>query len=227
MARESTLAKLPGAAKAVIVVGWLVLMGVVYFVVFYGDLASSIKAAQNQEQKLHKELADARKAEFAYLKDKDELEEREQRQSEINRALPTEKQVASFLIAIQNAANVSGVNLMAWTPQEERTEQFYARVPMQLELTGKYHQVAKFFYQVGQLDRIINMENISITDPTTVNDEVTVKVTVLATTFRMADTAVQPEGSTDDKRSQASKRVGPGASPKGGGAAPQKSEQKR
>ncbi len=223
MARESALAKLPGAAKAIIVLGWLALMGVVYFVVFYGDLASSIKAAQNQEQNLHKELADARKAEFAYLKDKDELEEREQRQSEINRVLPTEKQVASFLIAIQNAANVSGVNLMAWTPHEERADQFYARVPMQLELTGRYHQVAKFFYQVGQLDRIINMENISVTHPQTVNEEVSVDVSVLATTFRMAE-ASQQEGSTDDKRSQAGKRAGAGQPAKG---APKKGERKQ
>jgi type IV pilus assembly protein PilO len=226
MARESALAKLPGAAKAAIVIGWLALMGVVYFVVFYGDLASSIKAAQNQEQNLHKELADARKAEFAYLKDKDELEERQQRQSEINRALPTEKQVASFLIAIQNAANVSGVNLMAWTPQEERSEQFYARVPMQLELTGRYHQVAKFFYQVGQLDRIINMENISITDPEIVNEEVSVDVSVLATTFRMVE-ASQQEGSADDKRAQAGKRAASSQQAAGGKAAPKKGGQKK
>jgi len=226
MARESALAKLPGAAKAAIVIGWLALMGVVYFVVFYGDLASSIKAAQNQEQNLHKELADARKAEFAYLKDKDELEERQQRQSEINRALPTEKQVASFLIAIQNAANVSGVNLMAWTPQEERSEQFYARVPMQLELTGRYHQVAKFFYQVGQLDRIINMENISITDPEIVNEEVSVDVSVLATTFRMVE-ASQQEGSADDKRAQAGKRAASSQQAAGGKAAPKEGGQKK
>ena len=226
MARESALAKLPGAAKAAIVIGWLALMGVVYFVVFYGDLASSIKAAQNQEQNLHKELADARKAEFAYLKDKDELEERQQRQSEINRALPTEKQVASFLIAIQNAANVSGVNLMAWTPQEERSEQFYARVPMQLELTGRYHQVAKFFYQVGQLDRIINMENISITNPEIVNEEVSVDVSVLATTFRMVE-ASQQEGSADDKRAQAGKRAASSQQAAGGKAAPKEGGQKK
>ena len=226
MARESALAKLPGAVKAVIVLGWLALMAVVYFVVFFGDLASSIKTAKNQEQKLHKALADARKAEFAYLKDKDELKEREQRQSEINRALPTEKQVASFLIAIQNAANVSGVNLMAWTPQEERSEQFYARVPMQLELTGRYHQVAKFFYQVGQLDRIINMENISITDPEIVNEEVSVDVSVLATTFRMVE-ASQQEGSADDKRAQAGKRAASSQQAAGGKAAPKEGGQKK
>jgi len=185
MARESALAKLPPAAKSGIVVGWLGLVGVVYFVVFYGDLASGIKAAQGQEQQLRADLADARKAEFAYQKDLAELTERQQRQGELNKVLPEDPQVASFLSSVQEVANVSGVSLTAWTPQEERPEEFYARVPMYLELTGKYHQVAKFFYQVGQLDRIINMENISMISPTQENDEIHVKVLVLATAFRI------------------------------------------
>jgi type IV pilus assembly protein PilO len=82
---------------------------------------------------------------------------------------------------------VSGVNLAAWTPQDEATEQFYARVPWRLELTGRYHQIAKFFYNVGQLDRIINIENISLTEPSQKGDEVVLKVTALATAFHAID----------------------------------------
>ncbi len=39
------------------------------------------------------------------------------------------------------------------------------QVPMQLTLSGKFHQVAKFFHGVGQLDRIINLEDIQIKEP--------------------------------------------------------------
>ena len=82
---------------------------------------------------------------------------------------------------------MAGVNLSAWTPQDEASEQFYARVPMRLELEGRFHQVAKFFYNVGQLDRIINMENISITEPHMKGDEVLLKVNALATAFHSID----------------------------------------
>ena len=67
--------------------------------------------------------------------------------------------------AIQNVANVAGVSLMSWNPRDEVPETFYARVPMSIELKGRYHQIAKFFYSVGQLDRIINVEDISISSP--------------------------------------------------------------
>ncbi|MBK7579698.1 MAG: type 4a pilus biogenesis protein PilO [Myxococcales bacterium] len=188
MAKESSLARLPLVAKLGIGSGLLVLVAVAYFVVFYGDLASSIKAAQGKERQLREELGEARKNEFAYQKDLAELTERQQRARELEKILPKDTEYPSFLSAIQAVANVSGVSLTAWTPTEESPDKFYARVPMKLELSGKFHQVAKFFYGVGQLDRIINMENISATDPQTKDgSEVVVKVVVLATAFRMLD----------------------------------------
>jgi len=199
-AKESSLAKLPGAAKFGIGIALLALVAVAYFVVFYGDLASSIKAAQGRERQLRGDLAEARKNEFAYQKDLAELTERQQRARELEKILPRSTEYPSFLSSIQSVANVSGVTLTAWTPQEEVPEQFYARVPMALELSGRYHQVAKFFYGVGQLDRIINMENISLTNPTVEDgDEVVVAVKVLATAFRALD---ENSGAKTDKRGQ-------------------------
>jgi type IV pilus assembly protein PilO len=217
VARESALGRLPLAAKAGIILLWAALVGAVYFVVFYGDLASSIQAAQAQERKLHGQLADARKAEFAYQKDLTDLKEREQRQSEINKILPKESQYASFLSNVQSVASVSGVNLRAWTPQEERSEQYYARVPMKLVLSGRYHQVAKFFYGVGQLDRIINMEDISITEPQQENDEVRLQIEVLATAFRSVPQEKQQSVEQPGSKGDRSKRMRAAKSGKHGG----------
>jgi len=193
MARgESALARLPPAGKVGLGAGLLAMVGVAYFVVFYGDLASSISAAQDKEQSLRQELAEAHKAEFAHQKDLEELSLRQQRQRELVKILPSDTEYPAFLSAVQNVANVSGVALSAWTPNAEVPEQFYARVPMKLELRGRYHQIAKFFYGVGQLDRIINMENISITDPKPEGDDIVIRAEALATAFRALAEA-QPE----------------------------------
>jgi len=201
MARQtSVLNKLPLLARFAVGAGLLLLLGVAYFVLFYGDIESSIKAAQGQEQQLRNDLAEARKNEFAYQKDLAELTERQHRQRELNKVLPVETEYPAFLSAVQSVANVSGIGLTSWTPQPEVNEKFYARVPMRLTLVGRYHQVAKFFYGVGQLDRIINMENISLTDPKIQGDEVVVKTEALATAFRsVEDTKTNPA----DKRGAA------------------------
>jgi type IV pilus assembly protein PilO len=193
------------AAKVGVGAALAVLVLVAYYVVFYGDIQSSIKAAQGQERQLRSDLAEARKNEFAYQKDLAELTDREQRQRAFEKILPANTEYPAFLSSLQNVANTTGVSLSAWTPDEEVPEQFYARVPMKLELSGRYHQVAKFFYGVGQLDRIINMENISITDPKREGDDIVVKAEVLATAFRVLSEPVAG-GDGQDKRGAAQGR---------------------
>jgi type IV pilus assembly protein PilO len=68
---------------------------------------------------------------------------------------------------------------------------------MKVSLTGRYHQIAKFFNGVGQLDRVINMENISLTDPKPEGEDVVVKVEALATAFR-----AKPETAEDKAAAQ-------------------------
>jgi type IV pilus assembly protein PilO len=197
-----TLNRLPAAAKVGVGVGIAFLVALAYFVVFYGDVSSAITAQQRQEQNLRNDLGTARQSEFAYHKDLAELTERQQRQRELNKVLPETTEYPSFLSALQGVANVSGVALQAWSPLDEVKQQFFAKVPMKLTLRGRFHQIAKFFWGVGQLDRIINVENISLTDPKVNGDEVALKVECLATAFHTLPTtaargpAVPPPGGT-------------------------------
>jgi type IV pilus assembly protein PilO len=54
-------------------------------------------------------------------------------------------------------------------------------------VSGKYHQLAKFFYNVSRLQRAINMENIVIGTPKLEGEDLILQVRVLATTFRRKD----------------------------------------
>jgi type IV pilus assembly protein PilO len=174
-------------AKAGITLGLLALFGGGYYLIFHSEIETSLLAAQQTGITLTEDLNKARAAEQAFQKDLAELAEREQRQKELNQILPTTTEYPQFLSAVQSAANDSGVSLSAWTPRERVPDKYYARVPMKVELTGRFQQIARFFYNVGQLDRIINMENISMTEPRTVDDEMVMKAEALATAFQAVD----------------------------------------
>ncbi len=202
MASASSLTRLAPPAKAGITVAVLALLGAGYYFVVHSDVDQAVVAAQQSGIQLMGDLDKARAAEQAYQKDLAELAEREQRQKEFNEILPATTEYPQFLSAVQSAANDSGVSLSAWTPRERVPDKYYARVPMKVELSGRFQQIARFFYNVGQLDRIINMENISMTDPRTVDDEVVVKAEALATAFHVL------EGADDDAKGR--KRAGKG-----------------
>jgi type IV pilus assembly protein PilO len=156
-----------------------------YYVTLHTDVSSKIDQAHRQTSDLESQLAQARQAQASYIADRDELQMRQQRQKEVNKILPAETEAASFLSALQQVSNIAGIDLKSWAPMEEKTETFFAKVPMKLEITGKFHQIAKFMYEVGKQDRIINMENVDLSDPKLEGDEVTLKARVLATTFHL------------------------------------------
>lgn len=163
----------------------VVLVAVGYYVTLHTDLASKIDAAHRQTGDLESKLAQSRQAQASFIADRDELQMRQQRQKDLNKILPAETEAASFLSALQAVSNIAGVELNAWQPMEEKPEAFFAKVPMKLELSGKFHQIGKFMYEVGKQDRIINLENLEIQNPTVNGDEVILKVKVLATTFHL------------------------------------------
>jgi type IV pilus assembly protein PilO len=181
---ESVLAKVPGPARVAISAGLLILGGLAYYVVFYSDVAGKIEGAQAERLTLESDLKKARTAELAYQKDLEELARRRERERELNKILPETTEYPAFLASVQSVANMAGVQLSAWTPEAEVKDKYYAKVPMKVELTGRFHQIAKFFFGIGQNDRIMNMENISISKPTVVDRDIVVSVTGLATAFR-------------------------------------------
>jgi type IV pilus assembly protein PilO len=195
-AKKSGLEKLSLPGRIAIGLVILALPLVVYFVIFHSELQAKITSAQNTSLRLDAELKQAKAAEHAYQEDLQELAERERNRRELMKILPETTEYPAFLSSIQNVANLVGVELRGWTPQEEVPEEFYARVPMKLELAGRFHQLAKFFYYVGQSERIINMENIALTDPKKKDGEIRLGAHVLATAFHAV---VEGDGAEDTK----------------------------
>jgi type IV pilus assembly protein PilO len=206
---SSGLENLSAGGKAVIGVIFLGMVAAAYFVVFYSDVSESITAEQQTLVQKKKELEDAKEAQKAYNKDVAEKARKEALQRKQEKILPNTAESPAFLAAVQTMATISGIKLTSWTPLDESPEAFYAKVPMQLKLSGKFHQLTKFFNGIGQVDRIINMENIVIK----VNDKrqkrftpqelaagaeepVTVDAECLATAFRASTTSKR----TKDKK---------------------------
>ena len=156
------------------------------------DVAARIDREKHNTGELEAELSRQKQSQASYFADRDELAMRQQKQRELNKVLPTDTEAATFLSAIQAVSNISGIDLKAWTPLEEVPQAFFAKVPMRLQITGRFHQIAKFIYEVGKQDRIINMENLELGDPKIEGEDVVLKASCLATTFHLTKKAPPP-----------------------------------
>src|SRR5271169_4021501 len=86
----------------------------------------------------------------------------EQRLVVLTQQLPPESEVSGLLRQIQSLVNQSGLVLRLWRPDRRRLHQsgLYEEIPINLALTGGYHNTASFFDRVGKLTRIVNILNI-------------------------------------------------------------------
>jgi type IV pilus assembly protein PilO len=161
-----------------------------YYMVLFTEVENQINLERGQVDTKSNELDSAKDAQRQYNRDLAEKARREQLAVKQRKILPDSAETPAFLSTLQTVATVSGVRLTSWAPLDGKVEEFYAKVPMQLKLRERFHQVVKFFHGVGQVDRIINMQNITVKIgddaggkvPTSGAPEVSVEC--LATAFR-------------------------------------------
>ncbi len=175
------------AGKVAILFGMVAFIAAIYYFTLHSSIVSDIESAEARHRQLQDEQRQAEQRQQEYLRVTAMLAEREGIDRENKRILPEEAEMAAFLQDLNRVAELSGLEMKLVEPRPEEAEQLYVRLPVSLSLAGRFHQLAKFFYNVSQLRRAINMENITLTEPE-VNDadEVVLSVDVLATTFRRA-----------------------------------------
>src|SRR5688572_20406975 len=157
--------RLGTGAKLLLGFAGLAVVALVYFFFFYNDLSNAVTAARDRNGQLQQEDAAASLAYKAYVDDSTKLEEKKARARDLNKVLPETNEMASFLQAVNQQAEIAGLKIKTVSPMDSQKQPFYSRVPVKVAVTGKFHQIAKFFAGISRLDRIINVENIEMGQP--------------------------------------------------------------
>ena len=111
-------------------------------------------------------------------------------QADVKRAearLPEGREIADLLSNIAASARAAGLDLTLFRQKPETYSEFYADVPVQMEMRGTYHELAAFMDRVKRLDRIVNVSDIQLRQPRVEGDVVLLTASCTATTFRFLD----------------------------------------
>ena len=108
--------------------------------------------------------------------------------------LPNQKEIPTLLTNIASLAKDNGLDVLLFRPGGETNKGFYAEVPVQLKLVGSYHEVGMFFYHVGNMSRIVNINNLNMGGAKADGGRNLLAVDCLATTFRFIEGAQGQKG---------------------------------
>ena len=182
---SGNFAQLPTAGKAFLLILCLVLITAGYYTAFHVSLVEETEAAQRKHDTLAHQLEEAHQRQTEYLKLREEVASREALDKQNLRILPVTAEIPAFLEDLNRLAELSGLRVQHVQPRPETAAKFYIQVPVALSVRGRYHELAKFFYNISRLERAINMQDIQVQVADRQNDgQVELAVNVQATTFR-------------------------------------------
>ena len=176
--------KLPKVARFGIlgVIGVLICTG--YYFGIYQDSSQELARLRGEEANLQRKLSEVRLIAGNIVALQAEIEELETKLKKALRQLPNNKQLEILLTDISNLGKTAGVEIRSFQRQEEIFHDFYAEVPIAIQLDGEYHDIGKFFELLSGLKRIVNMGSLKISVAKESIDSTRLKVTGVATTFR-------------------------------------------
>jgi type IV pilus assembly protein PilO len=79
------------------------------------------------------------------------------------RQLPSKTEVAELLVDVSQAGLGNGLEFDLFKPRAEKPAEFYAELPIDVQVTGTYHEFGKFVSDVAALPRIVTLHDINIT----------------------------------------------------------------
>lgn len=114
-----------------------------------------------------------------------QLKEVEQQFGALLRQLPSKSEMDALLSDINQAGLGRGLQFELFKPSVERQQDFYAELPVDLRVTGNYHDIGAFTSDVSQLSRIVTLNDIAITSKDPKDGVLTMEA--VAKTFRYLD----------------------------------------
>ena len=78
------------------------------------------------------------------------------------RLLPNKREIPALLRSITQLGSDANLEFRLFSPQREKVRDFYVQIPVSMEVSGSYHNVAVFFDKVGKMERIVNILDISM-----------------------------------------------------------------
>jgi len=176
--------KLPKGARIGILVAIGVLLCAGYYFGSYQADAQELARLRAEEANLQRKLSEVRLIAGNIVEFEAEIADLEVKLKKALRQLPNEKQLEVLLTDISNLGKTAGVEIRSFQRQQEITHDFYAEVPIAIQVDGEYHDIGKFFELLSQLKRIVNMGSLKIAVESESIDSTRLSVTGTATTFR-------------------------------------------
>lgn len=168
----------------------LFLLGIIFLAIValgaffdWKDQYEALQRAQAEEVKLKEEYTSKKAKAVNYDLYVAQLKEVEQSFGALVKQLPNRSEIDALLTDVNQAGLGRGLVFELFKPAvQEKLAEFYAELPINIRITGNYHDMGAFASDVAQLPRIVTLNDIVVA-----NDKGGLSLEAVAKTFRYLD----------------------------------------
>jgi type IV pilus assembly protein PilO len=157
-------------------------LGLGYFFYWSGQFEEQ-DALAAQEVKLR----DDYKIKMAQAINLDALEAQQQQVNRyverLEKQLPSKAEMAALLSDINQAGIGRGLQFELFKPGQVVVKDYYAELPIDIKVTGHYHDIGEFAADMAKMPRIVTLNNLALT----AGKDGTLSLDAVAKTFRYLD----------------------------------------
>jgi type IV pilus assembly protein PilO len=154
-----------------------------YFAINQGQL-EELELGQQKEVKLKEDYVNKKKQSINLDLHRQQLREIDTQFGALLKQLPNKSQMDALLVDINQAGLGRGLQFELFRPAASETRRdFYAELPISVKVTGNYHDMGAFASDVGQLSRIVTLNDVQII----AGNDGNLTMDAVARTFRYLD----------------------------------------
>lgn len=146
-------------------VGGYIYFGTSFLPFNYPVRKAKIETLAAEHEKLAAEVEKARKVVGDLARLEAEYERLHDQWLSAQKLLPEEKEMPDLLRQVTTAGSRSGVEFALFQPEAPVAHEFYTDHPINVTVRGNYHQVGSFVGRLSNLERIVNVNELSMTQP--------------------------------------------------------------
>ena len=120
---------------------------------------ADLEKAEQREQELRQQFETIQSKAARLDAYKEQLTEMEESFGAMLRQLPDETDMESLLVDLSQTSVAAGLDVEYFKPGSERRREFYAEYPIELRVSGSYHEFGKFVSGLASLPRAIQMSS--------------------------------------------------------------------
>jgi len=150
------------APKALVLIAVLVVLPVAgYFADTAGQI-EALEAGQAEETRLKDQYLNKKRQAINLDLHRQQLREINVQFGALLRQLPDKSQMDALLVDINQAGLGRGLQFDLFKPGGDSVREFYAELPISVKVVGTYHDMGAFASDIGQLSRIVTLNDVTI-----------------------------------------------------------------